>query len=1184
MAEELFINRYRVEGELGRGAMGTIYKAEDTFLGRSVALKMITAAQLTSENRDRLLSEARAAARLNHPNIVAVYDAGEENQIPFIVMELLEGGSLFEKKPQSLEEILSISMQICSALGHAHQNGIVHRDLKPENVLRSGNGTVKLNDFGMAHSFSNRISNEGDLLGTVYYIAPETIQGKVIDGRADLYALGVMLYEWLTGKLPFTAEDPVAVISQHLYAPLVPPRIYSSQISPELEDLVLKLLSKDPDDRPQSAAAVEKILTGIGIGQASDLPVNPTYRLDRFVRGKLVGREKELEQGRAIWHQVLTGSSQVLLVSGEPGIGKTRFTRELIANATISGGRCLVGECFSEGGAPYEPLVPMIRETMGEGAKIKLDLPSYVVSDLVKITPGLEWLQTETAPRQVLDALAEQQHIFESVFTWVDVLSKKNPLLLFFDDIHWGDSATLLMIRHLAHRLENQRVMIVLSYREIELRDDDLANHILHELLRDHLAARVKLTRFNPQQTGQMIATMLTPAGSIDPELVDAIHRETEGNPFFIEEVCKTLLEEGLLCYERGEWVSPGIEDITIPQSIRLTVQSRLSRLPEDAQDVLRLASVIGREFEFKILVKACEKGEDRIIECLEVSEKAQIIRELKKGGPENITFAFEHALVPATLREEISGLRRQRYHRRVAEAVEAIHPEDFETLSYHYEESGDADKAFENYRKAGSRALSVFANQEAMEYFEKALDLCAEYSCQADLYSGIAEAAFRLGKREAAEKAFLKAIELYRKDGDLEKMAILYAGAARAIWYMGEVKQGLEICKMGLQEMPEGLESKGMATLVHETARAYRFNYMYEEALDLLKKAIALARKLDLQEVLADCYATLGILRFIPYDERTDALLKAVEISEKNGYTTILARARLNLGTHYVYDGKPLAALEQYTRVVEISQSTGQNYVEFLAHLSLTDLEVSLSRYAEAETRLEKMLELQPVNPNPESAMFSIQSYRIIFFWCKGQLREALDLADKILMENKPEVLKDFYLGLLITKGRLLGELKDLNGVRSNLAEIELLHPEDREENPGSVNASIQHFYFLLREKTGFLEQFEILKKIIGDTPTVTQKILLLIAEARSAWLDRNYDLALAWYKDLVETLQPLGDLYRNGAFQEETADMLMQRSAPGDPALSRDFLEKAIIEYRSAGLQLYEDIATKKMENLPG
>jgi serine/threonine protein kinase len=188
VTEGLFNNRYRIENELGRGAMGTIYRARDTLLDRPVALKVITSSQLTDENRNRLLLEAKAAAKLNHPNIVAVYDAGEEDQTPYIVMELVEGGSLFDKKPESLGEILSITHQICAALEHAHQHGIVHRDLKPENVLRNGNGMIKLNDFGMAHSFSSRISSEGVLLGTVYYIAPETIQGRVIDGRVDLYA------------------------------------------------------------------------------------------------------------------------------------------------------------------------------------------------------------------------------------------------------------------------------------------------------------------------------------------------------------------------------------------------------------------------------------------------------------------------------------------------------------------------------------------------------------------------------------------------------------------------------------------------------------------------------------------------------------------------------------------------------------------------------------------------------------------------------------------------------------------------------------------------------------------------------------------------------------------------------------------------------------------------------------
>ena len=410
--------------------MGTIHRAEDTLLGREVALKMITAAQLTDENRSRLLSEARAAAKLNHPNIVAVYDAGEEDHTPFIVMELLMGGSLYDKKPESLDETISISRQICAALGHAHQHGIVHRDLKPENVLRSGNGLVKLNDFGMAHSFSSRNSTDGTLLGTVYYIAPESIQGQLVDGRADLYALGVMLYEWLTGRLPFTADDPVAVISQHLYAPIVPPHIYFAQIAPELEALILALLCKDPDDRPESAAAVDKVLAGINSGQVSDLPLTPSYKLERVVRGKLVGREKELELGKAAWQQALTGSSQMLLVSGEPGIGKTRYVHELIAYATLSGGRCLVGECFSEGGAPYEPLAPMIRESLGEGVKKRPDLPGYVLSDLVKITPGLDWLQVDIPPRQIQDAASEQQHIFESVFTWTDALSKQTPLLL----------------------------------------------------------------------------------------------------------------------------------------------------------------------------------------------------------------------------------------------------------------------------------------------------------------------------------------------------------------------------------------------------------------------------------------------------------------------------------------------------------------------------------------------------------------------------------------------------------------------------------------------------------------------------------------------------------------------------------------------------------------------------------
>jgi len=1187
VTEGLFNNRYRIENELGRGAMGTIYLARDTLLDRSVALKVITSSQLTDENRERLLSEAKAAAKLNHPNIVAVYDAGEEDHTPYIVMELVEGGSLYDKKPDSLEEIFSITHQICAALEHAHQHGIVHRDLKPENVLRSGNsgnGMIKLNDFGMAHSFSSRISSEGVLLGTVYYIAPETIQGKIVDGRADLYALGVMLYEWLTGNLPFTAEDPVAVISQHLYAPIVPPHIYSPQISPVLEDLTLRLLSKQPEDRPESASAVDGILRGISAGEGGGTPQSPSYRLDRVVRGKLVGREKELEQGRSIWQKVLTGSGHVLMVSGEPGIGKTRFVRELVANATITGGRCLIGDCFSEGGAPYEPLAPMVRETVGEGSKKKPELPEYVLSDLIKITPGLESLLSSAPTRQSMDAGSEQQHIFESVVFWVNALAQDNPVFLFFDDIHWGDSATLLLIRHLAHRLNNQRVFIVLSYREIELRDEDLANTVLHELLRDHLATRIKLTRFSSQQTGEMIATMLTPAGKIDPELIGAIHQETEGNPFFIEEVCKTLLEEGLLCYEQGEWVSPGIEDIAIPQSVRLTVQSRLARLPIESQEVLRLAAIIGREFEFDILRRACEKDEEQIIDALETSERAQIIRELKKGGASNLKFAFEHALIPATLREEISGLRRQKYHRQVAEAVQEIHPDDYETLSFHYEECGDAEQALQNYIKAGERALSIYANKEALDYLNKALELQKTDMSQAEIYAGISEASFRLGQRENAEKAFDKAIDLYREDGDYDRMALLYAAAARAVWYMGEVKWGLEICREGITEMPEGLQSRGMAILLHETARACRFNYLYEEALELVHKAIDLSEKLNLPEVLADSYATLGILRIIPFSERTSALQKALTIAEKNGFTTILARVRLNLGTHQIYGADPLGAYEHYSRILELTSRTGLNFIEFLAQVSLVDLEISLSRFKDAETRLERVIELQSVNPNPAGAMTNIQTYRAVLLWSRGMQEEALDLIDRVLRGMKEDGFNNDRRNLLYMKARLQGELGLLDDLKGTLAEGLCLDLQDLDENPGHLNYAVLQLYFILGDREKAEEQLKILKNIIDPEPTPTQNIFLVTSQARCAWLAKDYGFALKAYEELFRLLIPLKDLWRTAFMQEEVAAMLLERSQLGDAAQARNHLERAMDLYQSAGMDFYEGLVKKKIETLEG
>ena len=225
----ILAGRYRLVDELGRGGMGIVFRAMDEKLEREVAVKVLPEAGSTPQTRERLLREARAAAALNHPGIVAVHDVGEHFGVPFFVMELVTGTSLHDKRPTELSEIVRIACAICDALEHAHAHGVVHRDLKPDNVLIATGTTsqvVKLADLGVAvhANVSHRITDSDAIVGTVSYMAPEQAMGEPVDGRADLYALGVVLYELVTGKLPFTGKRPLEVISQHVHAPVVPPR------------------------------------------------------------------------------------------------------------------------------------------------------------------------------------------------------------------------------------------------------------------------------------------------------------------------------------------------------------------------------------------------------------------------------------------------------------------------------------------------------------------------------------------------------------------------------------------------------------------------------------------------------------------------------------------------------------------------------------------------------------------------------------------------------------------------------------------------------------------------------------------------------------------------------------------------------------------------------------------------
>ena len=280
--------RYRLVEVIGRGGMGTVYRALDLRLRRTVAVKVLagTLADQDPTSVARFEREARAAAALNHPAVVAVYDAGADRAERFIVMELVAGRSLeailHEQGSLDPEQSARIASRVADALAAAHAAGIVHRDIKPANVMLAPDGSVKVLDFGIARAMDGTaLTMNASVLGTAAYMSPEQALGDPVDGRSDIYSLGCVLYALLAGRPPFTGEAVAAVLNQHANVPPSPLALDNRRVSPELAALVMQMLAKAPEDRPQSAAEVRDRLGFAGSQRPTTRPTEPIAPVPR---------------------------------------------------------------------------------------------------------------------------------------------------------------------------------------------------------------------------------------------------------------------------------------------------------------------------------------------------------------------------------------------------------------------------------------------------------------------------------------------------------------------------------------------------------------------------------------------------------------------------------------------------------------------------------------------------------------------------------------------------------------------------------------------------------------------------------------------------------------------------------------------------------------------------------------
>ena len=316
--------RYRVEHELGRGGMAKVYRGEDTVLGRTVAIKVLAPQYADDPNFvTRFRREAQAAARLSNQHVVSVFDTGSDDGVHFIVMEFVEGRTLAEFLTGGgrimPERAIDIAIDVCRALEAAHAQGVVHRDIKPGNIMLNAAGEVKVTDFGIARvvTTAETVAQTAAVLGTASYLSPEQAQGQPVDGRSDLYSLGCVLYEMVTGRPPFLGDSPVAVASKQVLEQPVPPSRLNRDVSPDLDAVILRALAKNADNRYQSAEEfrhdLERVRRGLPVEATPLLPATPAAGTTRVIhhdvapahRTAVLEPEPAIEERSRWWIPVL---------------------------------------------------------------------------------------------------------------------------------------------------------------------------------------------------------------------------------------------------------------------------------------------------------------------------------------------------------------------------------------------------------------------------------------------------------------------------------------------------------------------------------------------------------------------------------------------------------------------------------------------------------------------------------------------------------------------------------------------------------------------------------------------------------------------------------------------------------------------------------------------------------------
>ncbi len=876
---QIFSHRYEILQYLGEGGIGKVYRAYDRWIGKEVALKVLTTDIKNPSLLQDFKKEFSLLSQLKHSDVVEVLDFGyAENAAqpgklsPYFTMEFVEGKSLRgafadfldpQQAPAEFKKLNYLIWQICDILEFLHLRGMVHCDLKPDNLkVIDRTFRLKILDFGLAEKIGSKRGREAK--GTLPYMAPEMFKKEPLDERTDLYSLGVILYELVTSRLPFSFDDPVKIVSAHLQQKPTPPSELNQNIPYSLNQLIMRLLEKSPAHRPDNATRVKEMIQAelrddLKKAHKPDFSQKKTH-LAHIYSGPLTGRDTELSQLEDEVKRAVSSRGSCLFLSGEQGVGKTFLLKQLKTKCQLQGIIFVDSNCLENQTIAYQPLIEILYR-----------LKPYVENQcadhtLVTLREVFKWSGKDPSASP-----QDQTSFHQRIADLLVEISLFFPFVMAIENLQWADITTLQFLEHFQKQKDKGKILLCCSLREEKLKQNISLKSLINRCLKEKNTEYLKLTRFDLSRTKSLISSKFI-KHRLSPMLFTYIHQRTSGNPFFLIEVLKYLLEKDIIFLRDSIWATDieRLKESAVPDSIEAVLLKNLERYDEKTLEFLNMMAVIGKKFTLHLIRELNLFDEKTLSDTLSFLAHDQLLIRKEESVRVKIYYEFANQSLQALLYQRLDKAKRINWHKKVAELLEKISSKEEEEcvfeIAHHYLEGKKFDKAYQYALLSAEKMEQRFANDEVLKYLENATEVASKFSDKKEAVKKQVAALMKranfckgVGELNRAETDYLIILKLSKSFSDLKILAKTYNG-------LGET---------------------------------YRLKHDYKKGISCLKKAMHIHQKLDDPHQLADTLSYMGLLYWIDsqYKEALDSFHKALKIDRNLGNKSSMASTLNNMG-----------------------------------------------------------------------------------------------------------------------------------------------------------------------------------------------------------------------------------------------------------------------------------------------